>query len=462
MKKVFLSHSSVDIKWAEEICIFLEKNGVKCFLSERDLDRTKDNWPTELIKASEKSDCILLLLTRSSAVSNEVLNEIANASAKGIKIIPLLKENIPVRDELMYYIRKYEWICLFDYSEENGKKLLVKRIVGSKGEKVCEPAVKVKVKSYVRYEDECFSGINTGGYGAGLDKCLMQNGVAGWSSEDIIIEDVDYEEFSFSSIGMPELDEEYKEYCKSAEVKRMQLRGNDRTRWMVSGLYQNNKIFISLRKTRFSMTGFWWSHVRDDSKMQRKMAKHVFDQEEIFYPNSFCLHLIIETYDEKLLCTKTSVNKKNDYAKSIAVTIGEQISEIDFADNISGNSGFVDQWVKRSVIEEFGMFSEDYDKYVDVSSIRVLALSYEGDIYNFSLPVYVRLKMDYEGFLSYINATNRNNNEYTDIISVTDKEAIEITKAWIDPDKRADYHPSSFLRALLYAVYKGADKDDGR
>lgn len=191
--------------------------------------------------------------------------------------------------------------------------------------------------------------------------------------------------------------------------------------------------------------------------MQIEMARRVFDHEEQFYPNSLCLHLILETQDGKLVGTKISNNKKNDYSRSIAITVGEQITEIDFANKTTDNDQFINQWVKRTLIEEFNFQNEDYEKYVDLSSIRVLALSYEGDIYNFALPVFVRLKMDYDGFIAYLNATNKSIEEFTDVLPITEQEALAITRAWKEPELRSKYHPSSFLRALLYAAYKGAD-----
>lgn len=457
MKKVFISHSSKDNEWAAHICSLLEQYDIRCFWDERDLDRTKSDWPSELIRSLMESDHVVLLLTRSSCTSPEILNEIANASASGIDIIPVLQDNIPIPLRLMYFIRKYEWIELFEYSEEAGELLLCKRILGEKVKEYSEMAVKVEPNELTQYEADCFEGINNGGYGAGWDKCLIQNGVSGWKTSEIVLETVLYSEFSFSSINMPELDDSYKAYCLRPEILRMKSRGNDRTRWMLAGIYQNNNLYLTLQKTRYSMASFWWSQIRDNPNKQKEMAKKVFDQEEIFFPNSLCLHVILETQDEKLICTRISNNKKNDYGKTIAVTVGEQISEIDFANCTSNNNQFIDQWVKRTMIEEFNIQNKDYEKYVDVSSIRVLALSYEGDIYNFALPVYVRLRMSYEGFITYLNKTNKSIDEFTDVIPLNAKEALEITKAWNNPELRGNYHPSSFLRALLYATYKGAN-----
>ncbi len=460
MDKVFISHSNQDLVWAESVCHMLEKNGAKCFLDQRDLDRTNSSWPAQLVQALTESNHIVLLLSRASSVSEEVLNEIANASAYGIDIIPILRENISIPNELMFFIRKYEWIHLYDYSEDSGYMLLCERVLSKKLGIHRNLAVRVDALDLVLYEVECFDDINNGGYGAGWDKCLIQNGVSGWKPDDIVLEKVVLSDFNFSAIGKPELDVEYHSFCMTDEIQRMKARGNDRTRWMLTGIYQNQKIFLTIQKTCYSMTSFWWNHIRNNAEMQKEMAKFVFDQEEQFFPNSLCLHLILETQDEKLIATRISNNKKNDYGKSIAVTVGEQITEIDFANKLTYNDQFIYQWVKRTMIEELNFKNEEYEKYVDISSIRVLALSYEGDIYNFALPTFVRLKMNYDGFLKYVNAINKSIDEFTDIFPLTAQDALAITRAWGDEQLRRKYHPSSFLRALLYAVYKGADKEN--
>ena len=457
MEKVFISHSSKDHIWAEEVCSLLEGQEIKCFLDKRDLDRAKSSWPTELMRELIESKHVILLLSKSSCSSTEVLNEIANASAYGVDIVPVLLENISIPSEMMYFIRKYEWIHLYEYSEEDGKTILCERILGQKYRPRKECAVRVEIHEFTKYEAECFDGINNGGYGAGWDKCIIQNGISGWKPCDIVLESVLNSAFEFASIGRPELDEEYLAFCQTNEVQKMRARGNDRTRWMLVGIYQNQRLFLSLQKTCYSMTTFWWNQVRDNHELQKNMAKQVFDREEVFFPNSFCLHLILETQDEQLICTRISNNKKNDYGRSIAISIGEQISEIDFSFNTTNNDQFINQWIKRTIIEELNMRNEDYEKYVDISSSRVLALSYEGDIYNFALPVFVRLRMNYEGFIAYLNSVNRSIDEFTDIIPMTAQEAIEVTRLWSETDRRKEYHPSSFLRALLYSTYKGVN-----
>ncbi len=458
MKSIYISYSSINSDWARSLCGMLEEHGGSCFLAERDLDRTRPDWAKQLMEALVNSSKVILLLSRASNSSQEVLNEIANASARGIEIIPILRENLPISDVLMYFIRKYEWIQLFDYSEADGTAIICKRILGLEKEAVPMRPEPVAVNELTQYEDECFADIQTGGYGAGYDKCLIQNGVKGWSPSDIVLEEVSDDAFTFSDIGRPELDEEYRAYCGTPEIRKMQMRGNDRKRWMLDGYYQNSRIFLTVRSTTYSMASFWWNRVRNHPDVRKSMAESVFAQDDTFYPNSLCLHLILETLDGQLICTRISNNKKNDYVRSIAVTLGEQLSEIDFGENRSYNNSFVEQWIKRALIEEFGFHNAEYEKYVDTSSYRVFALSYESDIYNFALPVYVRLRMDYQGLLTYVNSMRVSIDEFTEIIPKTAAEALEITRSWSREAEREKYHPSSFLRALLYAMYKGADR----
>ncbi|MBQ6774227.1 MAG: toll/interleukin-1 receptor domain-containing protein [Synergistaceae bacterium] len=107
---VFVSHSSEDyddvMKWVN----LIETKGLKCWISERDLSDDCSSWPKEIMNALFNSDSVLLYLTRSSADSGQVENEISNASNKGMNVVPLIAEDFEIPDRLKYHIGKYEFI----------------------------------------------------------------------------------------------------------------------------------------------------------------------------------------------------------------------------------------------------------------------------------------------------------------------------------------------------------------
>lgn len=306
-------------------------------------------------------------------------------------------------------------------------------------------------------ENPCFGGIQSGSYGVGFDKCLVSNGAAGWAPEDVLLEYVEHGEFSFEAIDRLDLAEAYKAFCNTAEIRKIETRGNNRTRWMLSEIYQNERLFLSLQKTRWSATTFWWNQIRDNREKQAQLARHTFIDGAPFFPSSFCLHLIIESADDYLVCARISVNKKNDYATTIAVTIGEQIDEEDFSSDEAKQKPLVCVWCERAMLEEFGFTPGEYQQYVDTTSIRVLGINYEGDIYNFSLPVYMKLNLKFADLLSYMAGNPVSNQEFTELIPMTKEDVVAVLEQTGDPAVSRQYHPSSFLRMLQYLNYRYPD-----
>ena len=129
-KKFFVSHVSQNLEDVKKIVDFVESTtGRKCWYSERDLDKSRSGWPERLMEALVNCDKVILYLTRDAARSGEVENEIANASAKGIGIVPLIMDGVKIPDTFNYFLRKYEWINCFQLEESTYKDLLRKRLL---------------------------------------------------------------------------------------------------------------------------------------------------------------------------------------------------------------------------------------------------------------------------------------------------------------------------------------------
>lgn len=454
-KKVFISHSSQDIAFTERLVNFIEDLGQPCWYSERDLDKRTNRWADELMLSIEMCSAVVLLVTKNAVVSNEVENEIVNASAKNKQIIIFLLENVSLPPRWEFYVKKHQWIHAYNMTEDEALGILADKL--SIVYRTNTVVTEVSTNSVLLQEHACFRDIKTGGFGIGYDKCLMSNGTGGWAPKQVYIEEVDTNAFSFDAIGEHQLEQAYQAFCNSDEYARMNRRGNNHDRWMITDLYQNENVYISIQKTNWSQTSFWWNRVKDNLPMQQQMATHAFCTQVPFYPNSFCLHLIVETADEKLVCTKVSNNKKNDYAYTIAATIGEQLEQTDFSSGDMNNNVFVYAWCKRAFLEEFYFKNENYHSYVDESSIRVLGITYEGDIYNFALPVYIKLKITYDSLLSYMASSAKNTEEFSDILYYTKEEILEILRSANTPEAKDRFHPSTFLRFLLYINYKAPD-----
>lgn len=173
------------------------------------------------------------------------------------------------------------------------------------------------------------------------------------------------------------------------------------------------------------------------------------------YPNSLCLHLIIETSDGKVLITEISEEKSNDYPMTKAVSIGEQVELADFIDPRDYQDDFVTQWTRRAVCEEFGLSENQYEQVFDERTLRVLSLDIEMDIYNFALVCTMKMRHDCEEFKKLVSSTI----EQKEISDMQDMDLEEIPKVLMGyPKNKGEYHPSSYLRLLMFYLYKNGYK----
>ena len=156
----------------------------------------------------------------------------------------------------------------------------------------------------------------------------------------------------------------------------------------------------------WSMNQFVWTELFPKGLKSKREALSMIaaDTTGGYFPNSFCLHLVVVTADGKVVMNRISGNKSNDYPYTLAATVGEQIELSDFNAGTDYNNRFVDRWIKRAFYEEFGMPEDPFDRVVDADSARVLAFVEEGDIYNVSMVTVITLNYSAEDFSRYLAA----------------------------------------------------------
>ena len=318
--------------------------------------------------------------------------------------------------------------------------------------------------------DDIFSEIKDyGGYSWGKNKTLMccDNLIKGWTSKQIVIDCVtSHKKKSSEWLSDNNWEQEYIEYMSGSSAEKIISHRNNNQRWMIEDIQQNyskndKKIFISLQKTDYCTTSFVWNKFRSKDEHSKKLVQQVFSIKKGSYlPHSFCLHLVIVTSDKKVVTTVISNNKSNDYAGSIAVTLGEQIEDTDFNNNTGFCDNFVERWVIRALNEEFGIDASQYEYITGKDSISVLAFDFEGDIYNISLMTVLNLTVTYDQFAREVNRNPEKDKEYDEMKGLNLKKIPYIL--WLG-DKLENgkyvYHPSSYLRLYLtYIHYYGIKK----
>ena len=84
---VFITHSSLDYKKARAVVDALEKHGIRCWISERDIG-AGDNYGDAIVDAIESAEAMVLVFSANANNSEEIKKEIALASQRKITVIP--------------------------------------------------------------------------------------------------------------------------------------------------------------------------------------------------------------------------------------------------------------------------------------------------------------------------------------------------------------------------------------
>lgn len=308
---------------------------------------------------------------------------------------------------------------------------------------------------YEKYTDNIFKGHETEGISWGVGQTVLSapNMRNGWETSDIRFE-VDSSLYSFEmlkylhpSFKSRNLNEEYEKYLKNEFPKKFTT---DSDRLMLQekpvAMTDDNALCIKLKKVKWSQLQFMWTKLLTD-EIKKEVIDRVFNNKMIIHPNSFCLHLIVKTSDGKILVTENSTNKDNDYAKSWAVSIGEQIDKEDVKD-IDDDCAYY--WVKRALNEELCIHEEEFN----TKGIHFLSVNLEGDIVNFAFACVVEIFLDSENLISRLCSESRIDNEFKHIEFI---EIDDIPKELIKSSR--EYHPSSKIRMIYtYLNSKGASQ----
>jgi len=107
--RVFVSHSSLDASFADEIVRHLESSGLSCWISSRDISPGSD-WAETIYNAISSSSVMLLLYTGNANDSWQIRNELDIATNLKIPIIPVKLETAEVSKGLKYFTNSHQWL----------------------------------------------------------------------------------------------------------------------------------------------------------------------------------------------------------------------------------------------------------------------------------------------------------------------------------------------------------------
>jgi hypothetical protein len=108
-RDVFISHSGQDKEVAATICAALEAAAIPCWVAPRDV-RAGKSFPGEITRAIQQSKVMLLIFSRHSNGSEQVLREVQLAADCHLPIVRLRIEDVTLSDDLRYYLSTPHWL----------------------------------------------------------------------------------------------------------------------------------------------------------------------------------------------------------------------------------------------------------------------------------------------------------------------------------------------------------------
>ncbi|HEY0146003.1 MAG TPA: SUMF1/EgtB/PvdO family nonheme iron enzyme [Methylovirgula sp.] len=142
---VFITHSSRDYKQSRAIVDVLEKNGIPCWISERDIG-AGDNYGDAIVDAIENAKAMVLVFSVNANNSDEIKKEIALASQRKLTVVPIRIEDATPSKAFRYELITRNWIDAFqDWNQ--AMETLTRRvsvIVNGAEARLPEPAPKPK------------------------------------------------------------------------------------------------------------------------------------------------------------------------------------------------------------------------------------------------------------------------------------------------------------------------------
>ena len=106
---IFISFASGDVELAHRTVQSLERSGLRCWISDRDIEPTA-SYPAAITRAVAESGVVLLLLTEASNSSLHVLKEIELAFNKRRPILPIRVAGTTPSSDLQYFLSTTQWL----------------------------------------------------------------------------------------------------------------------------------------------------------------------------------------------------------------------------------------------------------------------------------------------------------------------------------------------------------------
>ena len=109
---VFLSYASADRAAATAVCAALEARGIRCWIAPRDVPAGAD-WGEAILTAIGRAHAMVLILSRQTANSVHVRNEVVTAVSQSLALVPVRIEDCQPAGALRLHLAGAHWLNVF-------------------------------------------------------------------------------------------------------------------------------------------------------------------------------------------------------------------------------------------------------------------------------------------------------------------------------------------------------------
>ena len=125
-RPVFVSYATADRKQALAVCKAIERRGLKCWISTRDVE-PGENYQESIVRALRNSRAMVLVFSDAANNSDEIKKELSLASRYRIPVMALRIEDVEPSDAFAYELSTRQWIDAFE-SWDKSIDALVRKI----------------------------------------------------------------------------------------------------------------------------------------------------------------------------------------------------------------------------------------------------------------------------------------------------------------------------------------------
>lgn len=202
---------------------------------------------------------------------------------------------------------------------------------------------------------------------------------------------------------------------------------------------------LETQETLYSHVQFYKDMVApiDETRRQLIRSALVGEDRQMPFPHALCLHLVVATYDDKLLITKRAPEVEY-YPNTWSCSLEENMALKD----LSGDPDHaVLQLGKRALLEELGLGDDAYQD----ENLRILSVFLESEILNASLCGFIKTNLTADQLRRILRGMPRRDYEFVawDFLNYEPEELITEIRS-----PSLAYHPTTRYRLLMALMHR--------